>query len=81
MKAPFVRVCHEWQTYFFILKGGAIVAKAKKKVRNGKVNVGLWIGEDTYNKIQEIIDADGELDFSTVVRVALKEYIAKHSKK
>lgn len=57
------------------------MAKAKKKVRNGKVNVGLWIGEDTYNKIQEIIDADGELDFSTVVRVALKEYIAKHSKK
>ncbi len=43
------------------------MAKAKKKVRNGKVNVGLWIGEDTYNKIQEIIDADGELDFSTVV--------------
>ncbi len=57
------------------------MAKTRKKVRNGKVNVGLWIGEDTYNKIQEIIEQDGELDFSTVVRVALKEYIAKHSKK
>lgn len=57
------------------------MAKTRKKVRNGKVNVGLWIGEDTYNKIQEIIEQDGDLDFSTVVRVALKEYIAKHSKK
>lgn len=57
------------------------MAKTRKKVRNGKVNVGLWIGEDTYNKIQEIIEQDDELDFSTVVRVALKEYIAKHSKK
>lgn len=57
------------------------MAKTRKKVRNGKVNVGLWIGEDTYNKIQEIIEQDGELDFSTVVRVVLKEYIAKHSKK
>lgn len=57
------------------------MAKTRKKVRNGKVNVGFWIGEDTYNKIQEIIEQDGELDFSTVVRVALKEYIAKHSKK
>lgn len=57
------------------------MAKTRKKARNGKVNVGLWIGEDTYNKIQEIIEQDGELDFSTVVRVALKEYIAKHSKK
>lgn len=57
------------------------MAKTRKKVRNGKVNVGLWIGEDAYNKIQEIIEQDDELDFSTVVRVALKEYIAKHSKK
>lgn len=57
------------------------MAKTRKKVRNGKVNVGFWISEDTYDKIQEIIDTDGDLDFSTVVRVALKEYIAKHSKK
>ena len=57
------------------------MAKTRKKARNGKVNVGLWIGEDAYNKIQEIIEQDDELDFSTVVRVALKEYIAKHSKK
>ena len=57
------------------------MAKTRMKVRNGKVYVGLWIGEDAYNKIQEIIEQDDELDFSTVVRVALKEYIAKHSKK
>lgn len=55
--------------------------KRKKVVRNGKVNVGVWISEDTFDKVQEIIEADGELDFSTVVRVALKDYIAKHSKK
>lgn len=55
--------------------------KRKKVVRNGKVNIGVWINEDTFDKVQEIIDADSELDFSTVVRVALKDYIAKHSKK
>ncbi len=55
--------------------------KSKKVVRNGKVNVGVWISEDTFDKVQKIIEADGELDFSTVVRVALKDYIAKNSKK
>lgn len=55
--------------------------KRKRVVRNGKVNVGLWISEDTFDKIQALIDADNELDFSTIVRAALKDYIAKHSKK
>lgn len=54
----------------------AKVETSGKKIRNGKVNIGLWIGKDTHERVIKIAEKD-ELNFSDIVRIALKEYIEK----
>lgn len=54
----------------------AKVETSGKKIRNGKVNIGLWIGKETHERVIKIAEKD-ELNFSDIVRIALKEYIEK----
>lgn len=52
-------------------------AKANKKIeRFGKVNIGVWVGKETYENLVEIAEQE-ELTLSDVTRIALKEYVAK----
>lgn len=55
------------------------MAKVKvneKTERFGKVNIGVWVGKDTYENLVKIADSE-ELTLSDVTRFALKEYVAK----
>lgn len=55
-------------------------AKANKKIeRFGKVNIGVWVGKETYENLVEIAEQE-ELTLSDVTRIALKEYVAKKKK-
>ena len=56
-------------------------AKANKKIeRFGKVNIGVWVGKETYGSLVEIAEQE-ELTLSDVTRIALKEYIARKRNK
>lgn len=49
--------------------------KARRE-RNGKVNIGLWVGKEVHAKLAEIAKKE-DLTFSDIVRIALKEYVQK----
>ena len=56
-------------------------AKANKKIESlGKVNIGVWVGKETYENLVEIAEQE-ELTLSDVTRIALKEYVAKKRNK
>jgi hypothetical protein len=50
-----------------------------KKEKNGKVVIGLWLNKETHVAVEEVARKQ-ELTFSDIVRMALKEYVAKHNK-
>ena len=51
-----------------------------KKMRGDKIQIGVWINKDTYVKATEIAKAN-EFTFSDIVRIALKEYVAREKSK
>ena len=50
-----------------------------KKTRDGKIQIGVWVKKDTYAKAKEVARTQ-ELTFSDILRIALKEYLAKRNK-
>ncbi len=55
-------------------------AKDVKKTRNDKVQIGAWLNRDIYAKAVEIAKTK-ELTFSDILRMAIKEYIAREEKR
>ena len=55
-----------------------MVVKDVKKMRDDKVQIGAWVNKDTYAAATEVARAQ-ELTFSDILRIALKEYIAKYN--
>ena len=51
-----------------------------KKMRGDKVQIGVWINKDTYARATEIAKTN-EFTFSDIVRIALKEYVAREKPK
>lgn len=51
-----------------------------KKMRGDKIQIGVWINKDTYAKAIEIAKTN-EFTFSDIVRIALKEYVAREKSK
>lgn len=50
------------------------------KMRGDKIQIGVWINKETYVKATEIAKTN-EFTFSDIVRIALKEYIAREKSK
>lgn len=55
-------------------------AKDVKKTRDDKVQIGAWLNRDTYAKAVEVAKTK-ELAFSDILRMAIKEYIAREEKR